>query len=924
MIIGAAFSLACLDNTFPAEGCRALLKVWASLQNLDQVAVDRISPNVLLKCELFCEVLELLHKSPDYHAHTDEIARVVFRQAKHAHVRSVLNVQIPLWLRRWCRKAIPFPRDKTPNIERQSVQDSIALFLPDERKEFNELCLEVLEPQAADADQLAAFQMVGIPQEELVGGVWAWCLAQTIAGDHTTAHEDLAWALRLNSHDWAETVVAARSIVCAANTASSEPYRKAASRLLRLFGDLQSEAQAEELTGPIEKGESWHRVTQFCDTNPHDPNAPVCTNLSRSVETVESVPLESLRISRSRTIEDHNWDAAMPALARFAPDAFVKAARRFISTIEAREGMALIALSWDLPECSPLLDEASISSIERALNRFAVATTDWKDVENQLIVNEALEAILPHFEADRQLQTLLGLPDAVTMFLSIEGSFKQLDVGKFESALALAAESSTDAALERTLFLASAHPITFSDVSRDIVRSLMARTSSTARNIAFDVARRAGDPILDKEVLDGWYKSPSLDEDFYREEAVAKAIARSGDPLSLRFVTADRRQAVSAQMGDDAIALIVDELETDVRRLLRPILALQEQRIMIDVEATPDGLMQRIDVSLPEADDPVAMLRGLNGSSTEHNERGRQARREHSDLARKLKKEGAAAVLAVPSPRCIRRVVAIASERVKGWLECIAAEEDEAILSQVFNIGAVLAGEFAKVDGALAAKVLTRLRDIHSPHAISWGEEHVPLYLAAVFTSSSSPELKALQEWFVINSMNDAELEVCARAASIGCRDWLLDFIRQNHLADNPNLQARAMTLAGFCFPDEDLDYVFVQDRHTGFLGSVLEYASKERERAVWAAHWCGSAIAAETSIDFWRFGKLAEGVVDPRFVRAFENFTGDNANAAFVSELSVRLHKAAKERAKRRKDTLFGAKLPSDSIAWAMRESRS
>jgi hypothetical protein len=174
-----------------------------------------------------------------------------------------------------------------------------------------------------------------------------------------------------------------------------------------------------------------------------------------------------------------------------------------------------------------------------------------------------------------------------------------------------------------------------------------------------------------------------------------------------------------------------------------------------------------------------------------------------------------------------------------------------------------------------------------------------------------------------MNSMNDVELELCARAASVGCRDWLLEFIRQNHLADNPNRQARAVTLAGFCLPDEDLDYVFVQDRRTGFLGSVHEHASKQRERAVWAAHWCRSAIAADTTIDFWRFGKLAEGVVDPRFVRASDRFAENNKNAAFISELWVRLHKAAKKRAKDRKDTQCGIKVPSDSITWAVRESR-
>lgn len=924
LIVGAAFSLACLDTSFPIDGMRSLLESWVSLQNVDHDAVERISPNVVLRADLFCDVLEELNHSADYHAHLDELARIVFQQAHHQSVRRVLHDRIPQWLRRWCRKAIPFPRETKPNLDRESVQNALAQLLPVEREEFEELCLEVLEPKATDTDELAAFQMVALPQKDLVRGLWAWCLAQTIAGDHTNAQEDLSWAIRLNRYDWPSTASAVQSIVGSVTSSSSEPYRRSAARLLRLLGDLRSEGQAEGLIGPIVRSEPWRRVSIFCDTDPHDPGSPVCANLAQCIDIVESIPIDSLRVGRSPNIEDHNWASAMPALARFSVESLLKAVRRFIASIEAREGMALIALSWDLPEYSALLNDASLALIERALLRFAVEGTDWNDAENQLIVNEALAAILPQLPASRQLEILMDLPSGVQMYVNFFGSaLKQLDTAQFESALVAAAKLHNTAVLGRVLFAASAHPIVLSAASRDIVSKLIARKSGTERNIAFNLARMAGDPVLDQEILDSWEEAPSADEDFYREEAVAKATIRSGRSELLRLVTSDRRQAVAAQMGDDAIVLIIEELEATLERLLKPIVSLKAQPIIIEVEATSDGLMQRIDVSLKEPEDLMTLIENSNTSNQQYNERGRQARRARKEFSKKLEEEGAESLLCVPFPECIRRVVAIAPERVRAWLRRLASENDEEILEQVFNLGAVLAGEFARVDGALAAEVLVRLRDLQPLQTISWGGEHIPLYMAAAFAKSDAPEMEALREWFLLSAMNDEELEACSRAASVGCRPWLHKFIREHCLAENPNLQARAITLAGFCLPEDDLVYVFEEDRRSGFLGNVRRYASKQRERAVWAAHWCGAALAAEDPIDFWRFSKLAEGTVDARFIRAFDHFDGDNKHVAFKSELISRLDKAAKKRTEKRKETLFGNRVPSDSLTWAIRESR-
>ena len=598
-IIGAAFALSCLDETYPDAGQRALLRAWATLQNLDEESLEAMAPNAQIRPDIFCDVLEELHGSDEYYPHAHQLEKFLFARSAEPHVRVVMADRMPGWLSRWSKKRTPFPGVKEKKEERDLAAETLALLTPMERQEVESICTEVPNETAVRTDELAAFQFLSGPQAVYAKNIWSWCLAQTIVTDHGGPQEDMQWAIRLNIADWKATALELRATLQAVTGRSSEPYRRAASRALRLLGDLESETIAESLGGPLGEGSAWRRVESFCNTNPHDPNAPVCDNLSKAITTVADINVNELRTGRFSNTADHNFATITPALARFAPEALVATIRNFVSSMEKREGMPLLALTWELDDVSPVLDADTVAAVERSLKRFASEDVDWTLGDNQLIVNRALGTIFPHISVEEQLELLLWLPAQVRIFINLNPTFKQANSKQLEAAFLNAANSSNPSANARVLFVASAFAVKLNASLRTSIRQQMSGSSQTARNAAFDVIRRYSDKELDDELLQQTRESPieaSNKEEFYRIEAVVQVVIRSGQADNLDLVPTNLKQAAAALMGEDAVARVTDDIDTAVHRLLMDVPAGMNLQSPIAVEATTDGLMQRIDL----------------------------------------------------------------------------------------------------------------------------------------------------------------------------------------------------------------------------------------------------------------------------------------------------------------------------------------
>jgi hypothetical protein len=932
-IVIATFGLACLDETLSSDVLEAILRTWASLQNARAGSADSLSAYLTTHPNTFLDVLAHLHTDKEYSPQENSLVYLILSLCQHPRVRSALAERLPGWLGRWCRKGVRFSDTHKPNEERTAVVASLRGLHSEEQKTFTALCQEMLEPEEIRIDDLAAAFMAAGPQAPIAEGIWAWSLAQSLAPDHSRSVDDLAWAIRLNLFDFIETQCAVRKAIAAVSAESSTSVREAAAIALRLLGSTDSAIAANELSSPVSAGQRMRRVAGFCDTNPHDPEAALCTNLKNAVQLVTSLDPDKIRRGRFATKEDHDLDLILPALARFDPEPLIQTIRHLIQSIGQRVGMRLRALAWELPEYSALMNSTSVSAIKDAFTRFSSEACDWSDTDNQLVMNQMLRALFPHLNAREQLELLLRVPPGVLEFLTLRQSLKMLASEELEAALENAHSESNLRAIERILFFASATKHDFTPRTREIVVAQLSSGRDRLTNVACDLIRRSEDRELNQCLLEHAVTLPpilgSQRELFWRSQAIAHVVTSERRPDLLWTVDPDLRGSVAAQLGGETLREVTSQTEAAILRLLQPIVTLQLPYPPVMVEATPNGLKQMI--SIPE-DDRKGDLRALfsdlsnpEAAAKSYGARQKDRLAGYQRLLEELSAEGARAALEVPVSSCIQQIVKYDTGRVRGWLKWILATERSNLLSQVFNIGTNLAAAFASVDGSLAASVLRHLAPHQSFFRIVIGAERVPLFYSAVFAESSATEMSALRDYTLAAAFNDAEIETCVIAArTSGSKRWIDSYIERHRQDPCPSLCARALTVAGFCYPDNESPHIMTTTRPSGFLHDVAMYSMKNRTRAAWAQHWCIAALAATKAEDLWCYGKLAEGVVDLRFARCFEEAPNTELLRQFGSELYERLLKAAEGRSKKRMDTLFGLKAPRDgmrsALEWASR----
>jgi hypothetical protein len=516
----------------------------------------------------------------------------------------------------------------------------------------------------AQLDELAVLLMTGSPMAPIAHGIWGWALSQSIEGDYRRSGEDLAWLVRLNPFDWFETYRALSQILSLVSTNSSAPFRAAAVLALNLTGSTEASKKASVLSTPSPPGSRFRRAEQFCNTNPHDPSAPRCSNLESAIQAVQGIDLDQVSRGRFSTKEDHDLNAVAPALARFAPEVISKVIQKLVKTIEERSDAALRGLVWDLPEYSALLTPDSVACVERAWDRFISEPRDWSNRDSQFIVSQLLRAIFPHVDARRQLELLLKAPLAMPEFLTLRQSLKELHSTDLEKALEAANFQGGAGSMKRVMFLASGRQHTITKRACEIIERQLISSDTSLTNVTCDLISRTNEPNLDQALLrfvSGLPEATLGDrEQFWRSQAIATVVARENRSDMFSCVTADLRQSVAAVLGGKALRDVTLEIDAAIKRLLEPVDALMGHDSPVIIETTATGFMQRMSVPDEEDVDLRTTLKDLSdpeAAAQRFSDQQKQHIRKYYDLEQRVSLDGARAVLEVPVASCLREIV---------------------------------------------------------------------------------------------------------------------------------------------------------------------------------------------------------------------------------------------------------------------------
>jgi hypothetical protein len=936
-IIAAAVGLACLDDGFPPRGRSALIEAWLALQNIDGPAVEAMAGYVPARPDAFLDAAEGPGDRVKNAARSSSLLAMLMAKRDHPAVRMALGTRLPKWMGRWSRRIRQFSDAPEKGAKYEKDIDAKLLSLSkQERSEFDRLTVEVPVEDGVRLDFMAACLLAGRPLRLFGDGFYGWALAHAVAmaGD---AYEDLAWIIRLNPVDWPETTAAIKKITDGIHEASANAMKVAASIALYLPGDRCSAERSSRLS-PAGQGRSWRLVETFCETDPHDPEAPPGANLQNARQTAAAAVQAGVWLTSGHTLTDTHLEMVIPALARFDPPVIVRALREALSTASDRAGLGLRRLSFRLLEMAPLIDRAVMTSVQQAYDlllkdkdRVAAADRNW-------VATSLVRAMTPHLTAEEQLDVLLSLPDDCPPYLNLRRGLRHLPADTLEARLAASLERPRD--LGRILFFASACKPELTPRARAIIALSLNDPDPTVSISAAEIICVAQDAELYDLVLDQGIARYSAGDDQYsdwmRSCAFAAAVAARNREDLIDRLPPRTLDLVAAEMGGRALDLLAEYIERVLSRLLEPVAAKAPGRFEAFLETSEDGfhLMRRVEAPNQNghpasardtesefkklsamANNPEAALR----RESEHYE---CMIREMEAYERALIHEGASEMFMSPPRRGLNELVRRHSARGSSWIAAILATRDGRVLSQIRNIGLSLAGAWTTNNPDQAAALFRHLTDQPPTINVLIGLEEIPLYEYTLFTAAEAEPIAALRREAIEGATNDAVLQALVTAAEVcGATDWLCGYIEQAVCSVYPAAQARALTLAGFRQPNDATDRILNQNWGTGFLASAADAARESYQRAAWARHWLEEANRTCDPVDFWRFGTLAVGVADIRCLAYLRKLACGEVFRSYGAELVDRLKKSAKDRTEKRRKTLFGHSAPRVEIAIALHD---
>ncbi|WP_338848816.1 hypothetical protein V8J88_07820 [Massilia sp. W12] len=930
--LAAAVGIACLDKKYPQTARVALVEGALSLQNTSDEVLDTLSAYVPECPAAFFDAAELTGST----MRSDYLQDVLLEWRDDERLGVEIDTRLPKWLGRWTRKYYDQSLDvdiKRKEEYEDEVSDRLALLSPEEQIFLETHCSECNEEPAIRLPRLATLFMAGNTLSHHAVTLFAFELADTLAPSIYAPEDMMAWVVRLNPVDYAETETAVLECTKKICNNASDPFGQAAAYVLRLLGSMHCSEKAHAMY-PQAPGGRWRRVEMYCNTNPYDPNTPIGTNLDAARSAANGVDCAKVWAFFGTGDDCHTLEEVTPALARFDAPAIVSALHSVLHNIPARIQMPLRQISWRLPALSPIFDEACIAIVLEAFERLLMQPNIVQERDYPWIANNFLFSLLPHLDAETQLGLLLRLPENAHPEIRLRAVFKRLSTERLEFHLNEALQQDSAAKLVRLLFFASAKPDTPNARIRTIVAEQINQADHTLAGCAALYADVAQDAELDRLIVESAKPQeivePKKNVVWWRENAIARAITRQKRTDRLQMIAPHLFFQVAIALGAETLQVMKMAIDRILRNLQQTNSLSEYDYVDMFVTYSHLGaeIQNGVGYAEPEVnstgtpDELADLLSGKKQTLIQ-----KQLSASLSKLNEELTKNGASELISYLSWHQAIQLAQSDPAQLSRWLDQILAIKETKILRQLYNFAMVLAGAYAMHDAQKTLTILTHLREIKPIISHYIGDERIPIYLQTLFKTARPDDfvtaLNPLREQFFNNVFTDAELETAVIAAdACGAGVWLDDYMQRLIDSQHPGQQARGLTIAGLRHNNAAAQAVLAQSWGHGFLGEVAEFARKQYQKHEWASHWFALAVAASDPLDFWRYGQLAQGIADRRYYNWLENWENNEMMQRFGSVLLEDVKKAAEKRSDKRKKTLFGLNAPSDDIRRLMQQT--
>jgi len=489
-VVLAALTVTVVDDQYMPDVAAALVKGFASLQNIDQTKFPAFVGLSKSRPLAFMEAAHDLCLADVYIQNFDWLKFAIIEASKNTRTWQEIANEIRRWLSLY--SLLP------GRIEnQQTIDETLSALSSDERK-----ILERLRRQDSDLYALARlglFVLAGKPLAPFAECLVNWMFSITLNSDYATHYKDLTHLISLNRVDWRETRTALLKACESLRDNNVSPAGKwALVAILRSTGDAGDDEEAQSLATELTKDRprfpNWKLIEDYCATDPCDPTSTEPGNIGQTAERYGAIDVSQLRLVMGQTSEDLFFVDARLGMARFRPVEAVAKHRELAENVLTRSGFPLRQGLFELHKHNGLLTTAQAQAL----------VSRWKEIKSDDTLNSLtkqdswivsqyhLLLAFPLLSAKEQTEILLSIKEDEPILLDLFNLMSPLDESLFERLFAEARKNQDEYRQFLLLMMAKSTGTPVSVDTSSFIASLVSSDSERLRTVARSVIAQYG------------------------------------------------------------------------------------------------------------------------------------------------------------------------------------------------------------------------------------------------------------------------------------------------------------------------------------------------------------------------------------------------------------------------------------------------
>ncbi len=938
-----ACAAASAEPDYPVEARVMLFRAWLDRRSMDETQWYDFAAYLPANPLVFFDLAEGLWCGTDVNPTGRQwVADAILRWRHLSAVRDLIEARCRKWLGSWHRDWQGGLRSHDADQlerHRQQVDGSRSGLTASESRLSSQLLVEAATLSAPSMARLAILLVSHGPRVPHVPGFVAWALSRAIM--HAAWEiDEVAWCLRLNEHDPAETEAALLRQIDVLLADASAVGVRAARNLLYAMGTPRAAVRLATLPEPTRFEPP--SAPRLLDVDPLDPFAVSPVGLAPVLDRLARVPLHAIRSALGRTAEDYELALLEPFLARFASDVLSAFYRRLLRTASQREAVSLRQLGWLVPNLLMVIGPDEAAALDAARRSLLPRLGPGRDPHDARITEAyILAGVLGQQLPERQLSLLTERPEAALDLLLLEDLFASIPDDSANERLVETIGGGQPQDIRRVLWFLSRSRFGLSELGHQALVSAFAHLDPSVRASAFRLADNLQDRVALRCHLESGWLAPTTQiwESFFGSRALITAASRA-DYLALRSrISPDLLGYLALRDGTEhAIQAFAEDLDAvweTMRRVPASMPDVAAQSVvetsstasrmpefrLPDIRAISESARRTVRVfgRGPTARDLESFFAQL--SSTEPSTEDREIERRVKALIEEAQRAGRVFFGREIRGHALAEVLACRSDLADKWITALM--QSGAASWDTLEFYCALCSALGATDADRAADILDILRRAPTSLRVIYSPLKVDRLTWLAFSLPASERVHRVREAFLSDAHTDELLfQIALAAQGGGAGEWLCRSIRRDLDALGVSGVARALTLIGFLDEGEVLDATRPQlEGRFGFLADVAGRAGLRIQRNQRARHWFRQFLECRDPVEAWAAFGLFLRCVDRRF------YLWGEAMKTSIPDLPRLWHQqlalngqdirhAVEKNEERLAETLFGLRISPDEIA--------